>query len=26
MPRGAASSPCYEYFAPDYKLDIPAVT
>ena len=25
LPRGAASSPCYEYFAPDYKLDIPAV-
>jgi hypothetical protein len=26
LPRGAASSPCYEYFAPDYKLDIAAVT
>jgi hypothetical protein len=26
LPRGAANSPCYEYFGPDYNLDIrPAV-
>ncbi len=22
LPRGAANSPCYEYFGPEYNLDI----